>query len=236
MVALKKYNVQGQEVGQVTISDSLANATANPQMVKDYIVAIQNNKRQWSACTKGRAEVAHTTKKPHAQKGTGNARQGMLVAPQFRGGGIVFGPKPKFNQHTRINKKERMAAIRALLGDKIRNDNLVILESTQLEEPKTKTVADFMKALNIEGRVLFLGEGNNFRLETDEYIDEVSLVQTAHHNFSKSVRNIPKTSFALAKNINGYDVMVNKKIVMTEAALNEIENWLCQSVTENEEG
>src|SRR5690349_7181997 len=117
---LKKYKLDGQEVGTVKISSQLAEAEANTQMIKDYIVAIRENQRQWSASTKGRSEVVHTTKKPYRQKGTGNARQGSLVSPQFRGGGIVHGPKPKFDQHVRINKKEKKAAIRALIGEKIR--------------------------------------------------------------------------------------------------------------------
>ena len=76
-------------------------------MIKDYIVALRANKRQWSANTKGRTEVNHSNKKPWRQKGTGNARQGTFAAPQFKGGGVVFGPKPKFDQHVRINRQER---------------------------------------------------------------------------------------------------------------------------------
>ena len=101
MPNLKKYNLAGQEVGEVTLEDSLTSANKNLQMIKDYLVAIRANARQWSANTKGRSEVNHTTKKPHPQKGTGNARQGSLAAPQYKGGGRVFGPKPKFDQHER---------------------------------------------------------------------------------------------------------------------------------------
>src|SRR6202140_3459890 len=112
MTTLKKYNLQGKVVGEVEIDEQLANAEANPQMIKDYIVAIRANARQWSANTKTRAEVNHSNKKPHAQKGTGKARQGYLGAPQYKGGGRVHAPRPKFDQHVRINKKERRAAIR----------------------------------------------------------------------------------------------------------------------------
>src|ERR1700722_14881711 len=135
-------------------------------MVKDYIIALRANARQWSANTKGRSEVKHTTKKPHPQKGGGRARQGSLVAPQYRGGGRVFGPKQKFDQHVRINKKERQAAIRFLLAEKLRENKLHIIEDINLTEPKTKTVVDFLKAAEIKGRVLFLGEGTYLAMST----------------------------------------------------------------------
>lgn len=118
MATLKKYDLNGKVLGEVTIAEDLLNEPANSQMIKDYIVALRANKRQWSANTKGRSEVNHSTKKPHPQKGTGRARQGSLAAPQYKGGGRVFGPKPKFDQHVRINKKERRLAIRYLVAEK----------------------------------------------------------------------------------------------------------------------
>ena len=98
-------------------------------MIKDYIVALRANARQWSANTKTRSEVKHTTKKPHPQKGQGRARQGSLVSPQYRGGGRVFGPKPKFDQHVRINQKERKAAIRFFLAEKLKENRVWLIES-----------------------------------------------------------------------------------------------------------
>src|SRR5262249_51694060 len=160
--------------------------------------ALRENGRQWSANTKGRSEVVHTTKKPHKQKGTGRARQGSLVSPQFRGGGIVFGPKPKFDQHVRINRKEKRAAIRCLLGEKIREKALLILDSFQMEKPKTKTVVQFLRAATQGKRVLFLGEGENEEIQVGEAKVTVSLKCDKHRNFAKSVQNIPKTAFALA--------------------------------------
>ena len=85
MATLKKYNLKGQETGHVEVDDRLVNAEANGQMIKDYIVALRANARQWSANTKTRSEVNHSTKKPHPQKGGGRARQGMLSAPQYKG-------------------------------------------------------------------------------------------------------------------------------------------------------
>ena len=111
MATLKKYDLQGKEVGKVDLDDALLKAGTHPQSIKDYIVAIRKNARQWSASTKVRKEVSHTGRKPHPQEGQGRSRQGDLAAPQYKGGGIVFGPKPKFNMHVRINRKERRAAI-----------------------------------------------------------------------------------------------------------------------------
>lgn len=225
MATLKKYNLAGQAIGQVEIDDQLAHAEANSQMVKDYIIAIRENARQWSANTKTRAEVNHSTKKPHPQKGGGRSRQGRLSSPQYKGGGRVFGPRPKFDQHVRINKRERRAAIRFLLGEKFRNNALHIIEDVTIEKPQTKIIANFLKQSELSGRVLFLGEGNYFN-----YNDEglrISIPTEKHINLHKSLRNIPKAMFSLASNISGYDVIVSKHIVMTESAFNEITQWLC---------
>lgn len=225
VATLKKYNLAGQAVGQVEVLDELTNAEANSQMVKDYIVAIRENARQWSANTKTRAEVNHSTKKPHPQKGGGRSRQGRLSSPQYKGGGRVFGPRPKFDQHVRINKKERKAAIRFLLGEKIRNESLHVIEDTTLDKPQTKLVAHFLKQANLTGKVLFLGEGNYLNFNEDTV--RISMPTDKHANLYKSLRNIPKVMFSLASNISGYDVIVSHHIVMTESALNEITEWLC---------
>lgn len=227
MATLKKYNFSGQSVGDVQIDDRLVQAEANGQMIKDYITALRANARQWSANTKGRSEVNHTTRKPHPQKGQGRARQGMLSAPQYKGGGRVFGPKPKFDQHVRINKKERRAAIRYLISEKIRENKLSIIEETTLDEPKTKAVTSFLKAIEANGRILFLGESNRTIIETDEISLRVDLSSTKHENFIKSVRNLPKVEFSLASNLSGYDVLLAHHMVLTEAALNELTDWLC---------
>lgn len=226
MANATKYNIQGKKVGSSAIAEAITTAEANGQMIKDYIVALRANLRQWSANVKSRAEVAHTTKKPHPQKGTGNARQGSLVAPHFRGGGRAFGPKAKFDQHVRINKKERRAAIRFLLGEKAREDKIIILENYDMDAPKTKTVQQFLEKTGCEGRTLFIGHGSFSKTEGED-AKEISVKSTEHVPFAKSVRNLQKTQFALAKNISGYDVMVAKNIIMTEQALNEISDWLC---------
>jgi len=223
---LPKYDLAGSKLGDIAIAESIANAEANGQMIKDYIVALRNNARQWSASTKTRAEVSHTTKKPHPQKGGGRARQGSLVAPQYKGGGRVFGPRPKFDQHVRINKKERQAAIRFLLAEKIHANKLHVVQDFHLEAPQTKQVASFLKATDLSGRVLFLGEENFVEFECEGHVHKMSVSGDQHENFIKSMRNIPKASFSLVKNISGYDVLVAHHIVLTESALDELHQWL----------
>lgn len=226
MTMLSKYNLGGEKTGTVEAESSIVDAEAHSQLVKDYIVAIRENARQWSANTKGRSEVKHTTRKPHKQKGTGRARQGSLAAPQFRGGGVVFGPKPKFDQHVRINKRERRSAIKSLIGEKIRNNNLIILESILMEKPKTKILANFLKKVGLGKRVLFLGEGKSKDIEIADKKISVSVKCDSHKNLAKSISNLPKIRFALAKNINGYDLMLADDIVVTGPALKEINQWL----------
>lgn len=224
---LKKYNLKGKEVGTISVDDRLANAGANGQMIKDYIVSLRKNARQWSASTKGRSEVSHSTKKPRQQKGSGNARQGSLAAPQFRGGGIVFGPKPKFDQHVRINQKERKAAVRAILAEKIRNGKLHVIDSIEIQEPKTKVVAEFLKSLGLNRRVLFVCNGDFQEIQVENETTRISVKSHKHTNFAKSLQNIPFGSMLFASNLNGYDAMVAHDIVLTEEALNEITEWLC---------
>ena len=226
MSALKKYNLAGEEIGNVDVEKSLAEFMANSQMVKDYIIALRANARQWSANTKTRAEVKHTTKKPHPQKGQGRARHGNLVGPQFRGGGRVFGPKPKFDQHVRINQKERKAAIRFLIAEKIKANQLWVIPDTAMNSPRTKTIVQLLKAINSHGRTLFLGESTFAEIKTEDKVQRVSVSSDKHAHFIKSVRNVPRAEFMLASNISGYDVIVARNIVVTESALQELTQWL----------
>lgn len=227
MSTLKKYNLEGKQVGQVQVHEALLNAEANGQMIKDYIVALRANARQWSANTKTRSEVNHTTKKPHPQKGGGRARQGSLAAPQYKGGGRVFGPRPKFDQHVRINKKQRQAVIRYLISEKIRDNKLHIIENTDMENPKTKSIISLLDNMKAEGRVLFLGEGSHAVIELGDVQHKIAIPALQHEMFIRSLRNIPTVGFALAKSINGYDVTLAHEIIVTEAAFNEIQEWLC---------
>lgn len=220
MAALKKYNLAGKEVGQVAIEDELLQSNANSQMIKDYIVALRENARQWSACTKSRAEVNHSGQKPHPQKGTGRARQGYLGAAQYKGGGRVHAPKPKFDQHVRINRKEKRAVIRHVIIEKILENRLHVLQFEGMSEPKTKRVAEFLKSRELEGKkVLFLGDGLLFGSKEGE--QAVSPVKK-FDAFLKSIRNIAETDFMMMPNVSGYDVIAHNDLIVMDAAIDQL--------------
>jgi len=209
MATLKKFNLTGNEVGSVHIDDELLKVSANSQSIKDYIVAIRNNARQWSACTKRRSEVNHTGRKPHPQKGQGRSRQGDLAAPHYKGGAVVWGPRPK-DVHTRINKKERRAAIRFLLAEKIKNQRVHILQKVEMQEPKTKIVADFLEKLALNNRrILLIGSA----AETHD---------PSRINLAKSLQNIPKKEYLPLAQINGYELARSQEIVIFESAIEEL--------------
>lgn len=224
MAELKKYNLAGKEVGHVSLEDGLLEVSANSQMIKDYIIALRENARQWSAHTKSRAEVNHSGKKPHPQKGTGRARQGYLGAPQYKGGGRVHAPKPKFDQHVRINRKEKRAAIRHLLVEKIRGNRIHVLQFENMKEPKTQTVFKFLKSRELVGkRVLFLGDALLASFKEDA---EMQLPSQKFDTFAKSIRNIPGSDFMLLPNVSGYDVLVNHELVVMDSALDQLKVML----------
>jgi large subunit ribosomal protein L4 len=205
VATLKKYDLSGEEIGTVQVDEALLNLSAHPQMVKDYIVAIRNNARQWSANTKGRSEVNRTGKKPHPQKGQGRSRQGCLAAPQYKGGGIVFGPKPKFDQHVRINKRERQAAVRFLLAEKIKSNHLHVLKADKMSRPETRKLALFLKTVHLMNeRVLFL-----------DSLD-------GHDELMLSLRNIPKKGYSVLFNVNGYSLALCKDIIVLDGALEQL--------------
>ena len=225
MAVVKKYNLSGNELGQIEIDDRLLQVGANPQMIKDYLVAYRANQRQWSASTKGRSEVSHSTQKPHPQKGTGKARQGSLVSPQYKGGGRVFGPKPKFDQCVKMNKKEKQAVIKHMIAQKIQEQHFHVLSVNDLTAPKTKTLVGFLKKLDLlEKRVLFVGKGF-YEFEVKEVDGELE-VQVVGENMDReilirSLRNVPKKSFSLLPNLNGYELMLNQDIILIDGAMDE---------------
>ncbi len=230
MAVVKKYNLGGDVLEQIELDDSLLQVNANPQMIKDYLVAYRANQRQWSANTKGRSEVRHSGQKPHPQKGTGRARQGCLAAPQYKGGGRVFGPKPKFDQNIRMNKKEKQAVIKHLIVQKVQEQHLHVLSVNDLSVPKTKTIVEFLKKLNLlQKRVLFVGKGFyefevkevNGELEVQvvgEYVDREILI--------RSLRNIPKLSFSLLPSLNGYELMLHQDVILIDGAMDEFKSML----------
>jgi large subunit ribosomal protein L4 len=209
VATLKKYDIKGKEVGTAEVDDALVKVKCHPQSVKDYLVAIRKNARQWSANTKTRAQVQRTGRKPHPQKGQGRSRQGDLAAPQYKGGGIVFGPKPKFDMHVRINKKERRAAIRALIAEKIKENRVHVLTKADLKTPSTKTFASFFDKLKLKDRRALL------LVESEEKKEGTKA------NLVKSIRNLPKKSSSQVPQLNGQSVILAQDLVILESALDE---------------
>jgi len=209
----KQYDFEGNELEAIEVAVIDSDFRAHPQSTKDYIKALRENARQWSANTIDRSQANHSGAKPHAQKGTGKARQGFLGAPQYKGGGRVHTPKPKFDQHVRINKKERRQVISTLLCEKIENGRLLFLRddiNKECKTPKTSVFAKFLKTIDMKQSCLFLVN----KRDGEEIV-----------NFQKSLRNLPKVSFQYIENLNGYTVIAHQHIVVIESAkdnLNEL--------------
>lgn len=202
----KQYDFEGKELDQIEVLLMNEDGRAHPQSTKDYIKALRENARQWSANTKDRSQSHHSGAKPHAQKGTGKARQGFLGAPQYKGGGRVHTPKPKFDQHVRINKKEKRKVIATLLTEKVENDRVCFLKDQIAEkctEPKTAILAKFLNNIEMKKSCLFLvnkREGQEVK------------------NFKKSLRNLPKVTFQYIENLNGYTVVAHQHIIVVDSA------------------
>lgn len=205
MTTLKKYDISGKEIGTINVEDTALDVSAHGQSIKDYIVAIRRNARQWCAHTKIRKEINKTGKKPHPQKGQGRSRQGCLAAPQYKGGGIVFGPRAKFDQHVRINRKERQAAIRFLIAEKIKENKVCVLHAAKFDEPKTAKMAGFFDAVNIgKKRVLVLGD-----------------VADLAGPLALSLRNLPRKEVGNVSQMNGYELARCQELVILEPAFKQ---------------
>ncbi len=210
MAKLKHYDIEGKELGEIELNDAILTTEVNHQQVKDYLVAMRRNKRQWSASTKGRSDINHSNAKPHAQKGTGKARQGTIKAPQYRGGATVFGPKPKFDQFVRINRKERRKAIAYLLSDKVASQNVVCLKMPTMEKPQTGVFAKFLQKVGLEK-------------ETVLFVDkEYEPINDEKMHFYLSMRNIKKMRFRPVEALSGEDVMRSRKIIILDSAIDEL--------------
>jgi len=214
---VKKYDISGKESGELKLELKEPRSEALDQTVKDYIVAVRANLRQWSASTQGRAEVNHSGKKPHKQKGTGNARQGSLASPQYKGGGVVFGPKPKFDQRVRMNRRQKRAAVYTILADKIRAGSVLILKEPKLEAPKTQVFASFLGKMEA-GRTLVLKEPSD--------ASNFEEVKAKNKNIQKSLGNIPKVEFQSIGSVGGLDIAKAKTIVILEGAEANFMHWM----------
>lgn len=206
------YNINGEKVKDIEVSDIVFAVPFNETLVHQVMVAQRANARHGTADTKTRSEVAGSTKKLYKQKGTGNARSGSLRSPVRRHGGVVFGPHPRdYRQDT--PKKMRQLAIRCMLSSKATGGTLKVIEPFVFENPKTKEMANIIKALGIEKSVLIV----DGKPET---------------NFVKSARNIPEVKTLPANLLNVVDLLSYGTVVMTEPAVRKAEELWGQQTPE----
>lgn len=201
-------NINGQETGRkVTLDESIFGVEPNDHVIYLDVKRYMANKRQGTHKTKERGEVAFSTRKLFRQKGTGGARRGSIKSPLLKGGGTVFGPRPR-SYEQKINKKTKHLARVSALSYKAKNNEIVVVEDFTFDTPKTKSFVEMMKALNINGkRNLFLIDGQN----------DVLL---------KSSRNIPKVSLMQAEDVSTYNLVGSNQLVLTESALNKLTSLL----------
>ncbi|HIQ67134.1 MAG TPA: 50S ribosomal protein L4 [Candidatus Faecousia excrementigallinarum] len=199
----KVYNMSGEQVGEIELSEAVFGITPNESVVHDVVKNHLANKRQGTQSALTRAEVSGGGRKPWRQKGTGRARQGSTRAPQWTHGGIVFAPKPRDYSYT-LNKKVRRLALKSALSDKAAQQNIVVIDAIQVDAPKTREFAAFLKAVNVTGKALVV-------------------TAEADTNVVKSGRNIPGCQVTFANLINVYDIVNAKQLVLDKAALAKIE-------------
>ena len=203
MLKTNVYNMSGELVGEIELSEAVFGIVPNESVVHDVVKNHLANQRQGTQSALTRAEVSGGGRKPWRQKGTGRARQGSTRAPQWTHGGIVFAPKPRDYSYT-LNKKTRRLAIKSVLSAKAAEENIVVIDSIKMDSIKTKDFAKFLAAVGVEGKALVV-------------------TAAPDQNVVKSGRNIPGVNVTFANLINVYDVLNARKLVVDQAALATIE-------------
>ena len=176
------------------------------QAVHDAVVAYMASQRSGTACAKTRSEVAGTGKKPWRQKGTGRARAGSFQSPIWRGGGVVFGPRPR-DFRKDINKKTRKLALKKALSERIKSGEVLVVDQINLDKPQTKAVVEILNNLKVDGTALFV-------------------MATPDENVQLSARNIPYVGITTSQSLNTYDTLKFDRIVMTKDAVAGLESRL----------
>ena len=202
MANVSVFNMEGKEVGTIELNDAVFGVEINEHLVHMAVVQQLANNRQGTQKAKTRSEVSGGGRKPWRQKGTGHARQGSIRAPQWKGGGVVFAPVPR-DYSFKMNKKEKRAALKSVLTDKVQNGNLIVLDELKFDEIKTKNFANVMNNLKVESGLVVMAENNE--------------------NVYMSGRNLADIDTALVSTINVYDILSAKTLVLTKDAVAKIE-------------
>ena len=205
-VSATVYDKDGKESGHLDLPESVFNAPLNTAVLHQAVKRQQANDRQGTAQTKTRGDVSGGGKKPWKQKGTGRARQGSTRAPQWRHGGVVFGPHPH-SYEEKMPRKQRRMALRVALSVKSQAGAVRVVEEIALDAPKTNLVANLFDQLGAGARTLFVIPEHDLMLE-------------------KSTRNLAGVKTILATNLNPTDVLIADTLVFTRSAVTQIEEWL----------
>ena len=207
MLNVKVFNQEGAEVKDLELNEAVFGIEPNNQAMFDMVLLQRASLRQGTHKVKNRTEVAGGGKKPWRQKGTGRARQGSIRAPQWRGGGVVFGPNTNRNYKLKMNKKVRQLALKSALSQKVIDNEMTVLDNIAFDAPKTKAMVKVLEALEANRKTLIV---------MDEVDETVAL----------SARNIPGVKVINSKGLNVYDILDSTKLVMTEGAIKAVEEVL----------
>ena len=199
-------DIKGQSQGELEVKFALIENGKGTQAVHDAVVAYLANQRMGTACTKNVGEVAGTNKKPWRQKGTGRARAGSFRSPLWRGGGVVFGPKPR-DFGKKLSKSTKQLALRKALSERLKSGDVVVLDDFILESPKTKAFVGVLNALQVEGTTLVVASGQD-------------------KNLSLASRNVPEVELATSDSLNTYQVLRFGKLLFTRSAFEKVEQRL----------
>ena len=206
------HNVNGKVVDHIEISEHVFGVPFNEAVVHQAMVSQQANARQGTSSTKTRSEVSGSSRKLYAQKHTGRSRAGSIKSPLRRGGGIVFGPKPRSYRQATPRKMRRLA-LRCVLSGKLRDNQLIILEQLALEQPRTKEMVSILAALGVDSSALIVTS------QTEE-------------NVVKSARNLPGVMTMPASLLNVVDILSFNRLLMTVAAVRKAEELWGEKLTE----
>lgn len=206
MANVTLFKQDGSQNGTVELNDTIWAIEPNENVVFDAIIMQRASLRQGTHAVKNRSAVRGGGRKPWRQKGTGRARQGSIRSPQWRGGGIVFGPTPRSYSY-KLPRKVRRLAIKSVLSQKVIDNDLVVVDAFNFDAPKTKEFAEVLNKLDVNTKALVvLEDGNDFA--------------------ALSARNLPNVTVVPADGINVLDVVGNQKLILTQAALSKIEEVL----------
>lgn len=198
------YDQQGKKIGQIRLPSEIFGLKINPDLVHQVVVSQMANRRRRIAKVKTRAEVRGGGRKPWRQKGTGRARVGSIRSPLWRGGGVVFGPRPEKVFKKKIPKKMRRKALFMVLSGKVKNNLLILLDKLKLEKPKTKSMVEILNNLPCRGKSALI--------VLPEYDKNIIL----------AARNLPDVDTLLARNLNALDLLTFQYLIMLKDAIKVI--------------